>query len=335
MPTLGQITESLGLAEPGNPGLDISGVAPLATAGPDHLTFLANSKYKDDLRSTNAAAVLVNDNDAHLVPNGTVALVCPDPYAALATVLEFFEADDDFWTGIHSTAVIHPDADIGTDVSIGPGSSICAGARVGNSSRIGAGVTIGTNAAIGESVRIHDNVTIYARCEIGDRSIVHSGTVIGSDGFGFAPTESGLRKIPQISHVEIGPDVEIGSNCSIDRGALAPTTIANGVKLDNMIQVGHNVQIGAHTVIAAQTGIAGSVVIGSGCMIGGQVGIAGHLEIGDGCRIAAKSGIMRDLPSGSTVGGVPAVSHRQWLRTVAALDKLPDFLREWKSKDTS
>jgi UDP-3-O-[3-hydroxymyristoyl] glucosamine N-acyltransferase len=303
---------------------------PLQTAGPAHLSFLANPKYAGHLRATKAGAVLVTAKDAAQAPPGTATLVVDDPYAALAVVLEHFHPPAPVVPGVAASALVDPSARVDPSAAIGPGTVIAAGVVIGPRTVIGPNCTVGEGTRIGSDSRLYANVTIYHGCTIGDRVILHSGVVIGADGFGFAPTRTGLKKIPQVGEVRIGDDVELGAGTCVDRGALGSTEIGTGVKIDNMVQVGHNVRIGAHTVIAAQTGIAGSTEIGSGCMIGGQVGIAGHLRIGNGCQIAAKSGIMRDLSDGAKVGGYPATTHARWLRQVAALDRLVERGRSTK-----
>lgn len=292
------------------PDLEIDAAKPLAQAGPRDIAFLANPKYRADLRKTQAGAVIVQPRDRKLVPAKTVAIVADDPYAGFARMLGALYPAARPTAGVDPSASVSASANIAADASVGPG---CV---------VGAGSTIGARTTL------YANVTVYAGCQIGSDCIIHSGVVIGSDGFGFAPTSKGLLKVPQVGGVRIGDHVEIGANTTIDRGALGDTVIGQGVKLDNQIQVGHNVQIGDHTVIAAQTGIAGSSTIGARCMIGGQVGISGHLTIGDDCMIAGRAGVMRDLALGSKVGGFPALPQNQWLRITAALEKLPELVRK-------
>lgn len=305
---------------------DIVGVATLENAGPNQISFLANPKYVMQLATTRAGAVLVAPRHAARVPAGCVAVVCNDPYAAFATILNLMHPPPAATPGVHPRAIVAPDARV-EGAEIGPGAVVGAGSVVGTGSIIGANVAIGANVTIGRDCRLAPGVVIYDGCVLGDRCILHANVVVGGDGFGFAPTAQGLLKIPQVGRVVLGNDVELGAGTTVDRGALGDTVLEDGVKLDNLVQVGHNVRIGAHTVIAAQTGISGSVTIGRGCMIGGQVGIAGHLSIGDGVRIAARAGVMRDVAAGAKVGGSPAVAHGRWLRTLAAIDRLPELVR--------
>ncbi|RMF16236.1 MAG: UDP-3-O-(3-hydroxymyristoyl)glucosamine N-acyltransferase [Candidatus Dadabacteria bacterium] len=308
---------------------DLTGAAPLDQASPSELSFFANPRYREQLSTTAAGAVFVRERHRALVPDGTDAIVCDDPYAMFARAAQLLYPERrPVWRGIADTAIVASDARLGENVSIGPGAIIGPSAAIGDGACIDAGAVIGADASIGTQAIVYANAVVADGCTVGDRTIIHSGAVIGADGFGFAPSAEGLIKIPQIGRVILGNDVEIGANTTVDRGALGDTVIEDGVKLDNLIQVGHNTRIGAHTVIAGGTVIAGSVSIGRGCMIGGQCAIAGHLSIGDGCQVAGRSGIMRDVEPGSKIGGAPAVPHAQWMRQLAAIQKLPDILRK-------
>jgi len=322
MPTLGEIADLIGCDLPdAQRDRQIERPNALADATPLELSFLSNRRYRTDLRTTQAGAVLVHEADRTDVPEHTVALVCADPYAAFARILALWLPPETAPAGVHAQACAEAAADIAATASIDVHSSVGSATRIGSRTRIGAGCRISERVQIGDDCVIHDNVVIYRDCRLGDRCIIHAGTVIGADGFGFAPEGEGLRKIPQIGRVEIGNDVELGANCTIDRATFGQTRIEDGVKLDNLVQVGHNVRIGAHTVIAALTGISGSTRIGAGCRIGGQVGIGGHLHIGNRVEIAGKSGIMRDVEDGARVGGYPALPHRTWLKQVAWLTR--------------
>lgn len=336
MPALGDIADRLGLDCPEEArGLEIDGVAPLDRAGPGEISFLANPRYRDQLAATEAGAVLVTGRDRPHAPERTIALESEDPYAALGAVLELFHPAPEWPAGVHATASIDETARVDETASVAAGAVVEADAEIGPRSRVGPGAVVGRGARIGTGTVLHSGVHLYHDCKIGDDCVLHAGVVIGSDGFGFAPTATGLRKIPQVGGVVVGDRVEMGANTTIDRGTLGDTVIGEGVKLDNLVQIGHNVIIGAHTVIAAQTGIAGSTRIGGGCMIGGQVGIAGHLTIGDGCRIAARTGVMRDVAAGNEIAGAPSMPAKSWLRSVAAFQRLPDTLRELRAREES
>ncbi len=309
----------------------ISRLASLESAGPDAVSFLSGRRHARLAASSAAGALLVSEAlEAHAGP-GAVPIVVTDPYAAYARVSQWFEAllaPRARPAAIDPGARVDAGARLGAGVDVGPGASIAAGATIGEGTRIGAGCTIGEDASIGPGSTLHPNVVVYPGVVIGARATIHAGTVVGSDGFGFAPSPEGFLKIAQLGSVRIGDDVEIGANCAIDRGALDDTTIADGVKIDNLVQVGHNVRIGAHTVIAGCVGIAGSATIGARCMIGGGVGIAGHLEICDGAVIGGFSLVERSVDSpGFYTGAWPLQGHAQWERTAATLKQLPELRR--------
>jgi len=234
--------------------------------------------------------------------------------------------------GISDKAVVDPSARLGRDVAVAPFVVIQEGAEVGDRTALFPGVYVGKGVSIGPDCLAYPHVVLYHDVKVGSRVILHAGCVIGSDGFGFAPTAEGFRKIPQVGTVEIGDDVEIGANTTIDRAALGVTRISRGTKLDNLVQVGHNVVIGSDTVIAAQAGISGSVRIGNRVMIGGQAGLAGHLEVEDGIRLGAKSGVPVSLrvSEARAWSGIPAMPHPVWLRMATLLPKLPELFRRVK-----
>jgi UDP-3-O-[3-hydroxymyristoyl] glucosamine N-acyltransferase len=313
----------------GDPARPISRLASLESAGPESITFLAGRRFARAARHSRAGAMIVSAALEADVPEGAARLVVSDPYVAYAHLSCWFEAllaGPSPAPSIHPGASVDPRARIGPGVDIGPGALIEAGAAIGEGCRIGAGVTVGEGASIGPGSRLHPNVVVYAGVRIGARAVVHAGAVIGADGFGFAPSADGFVKIAQLGSVEIGDDVEIGANTTVDRGALDDTVIGDGCKLDNLVQVGHNVRIGAHTVIAGCVGIAGSAVIGRRCMIGGGVGIAGHIEICDGAVIGGFSLVERSVTEpGFYTGAWPLQGHAQWERTAATLKQLPQL----------
>ncbi len=311
----------------GDPAL--TGVAPIEEAGPGQVTFLSNPKYNRFARDSKASAIVAKDR----VEGARAAFLLSDnPYYTFACVVELFHPPSRPAPGISPLAHIHPGAEIGKDASIAPFASVAEGARIGERTVLHPGVVVGEGASVGEDCLLYPNVVLYHGVRIGSRAILHAGCVIGSDGFGFAPTREGYRKIPQVGTVEIGDDVEIGANTTVDRAALGVTRILKGTKLDNLVQVGHNVVIGSDTVIAAQVGIAGSSKVGSRVMIGGQAGIAGHLEVEDGVMLGAKCGVPGDLSASESKvwSGIPAMPHSVWLRMAMLLPKLPELFRRVK-----
>jgi len=317
----------------GVPGRLINRLASLSVAQASDLAFLSAPRHAEEAQSSRAEAFLTSRALATHLPDGSTWIEVHDPYRAYASLARLFEDSLRALSpqAIHPNAVIAPDARIGAGCTIGAGVVIGAAAAVGESVRIEAGCVIGDRVVIGSHSVLHPRVTVESDCSLGSRCIVHSGTVIGSDGFGFAPAESGWEKIPQLGGVTIGDDVEIGANCTIDRGALEDTVIGTGCKLDNLIQVAHNVRIGPHTAIAACVGIAGSAVIGSRCMIGGGAGILGHLEICDAVTISAMSLVTRSISQpGFYTGVFPLMDNAGWERAGAIIRALPDWRQRWR-----
>jgi UDP-3-O-[3-hydroxymyristoyl] glucosamine N-acyltransferase len=312
----------------------IDRVAKIEEADAGSLTFLANPKYAKHLSTTRATAVLIGTGmDTSAITRDTpIAFIrVQDPYVAFLHVLKrLTPVVDPFPTTIDPSAFVASTANLGEGVALGRGVVIGERATIGSNTRIAAHVTIGPEVQIGSDCLIYPNVSVYQQCRIGDRVILHSGCVIGSDGFGFAPQKDGTyEKIPQLGIVVLEDDVDVGANTTIDRATMGETRICRGTKLDNLIQIAHNVVVGAHTVIAAQTGISGSTKIGAHCMIGGQVGIAGHLEIADKTIIMAQSGISKSVTeSGKILFGYPAKEARHAQRLEAAIRMLPDTMRE-------
>jgi UDP-3-O-[3-hydroxymyristoyl] glucosamine N-acyltransferase len=321
----------------GNPEQGIDRVAKIEEAQPGSITFLANPKYTKFLQSTQASAVLVGK--AFIVkpppfPEKTSLIAVDDPYLSFLVVLKKLTPEPEpFAKGIHDSAAIHADATIGSNVSVGANAVILAGARVGANTKIGPGVVIGKEAVVGEACVLYANLTINHQCKIGNRVTLHSGVVIGSDGFGFAPLHDGtFEKIPQFGIVVIEDDVEIGANTCIDRATVGETRIGKGVKLDNLIHVAHNCSIGEHTVIAALTGMAGSTKIGKHVMIGGMCSINGHIEIADRTTVMAVSFITKSISQpGTTVFGTPAHERRRALRIEGGVRMLPDLIEEFRA----
>jgi len=326
---LAEIVERLGGELVGNPQVMIRQVATLESAGPGDIAFLARGRYRSHLGATRAAAVILPhaQRDATAAPR----IVCDDPYLYFARVCALLNPSPEVEPGVHPSAVIEPGAHIAASARIGPGCHIGRRAQVGEGACIDAGCAIGDDACIGERSRLYPSVVVYARCIIGRRAVVHSGVVIGADGFGMVLDAGQWLKIPQIGRVIVGDDVEIGANTTIDRGALDDTLIGDGVKLDNQIQIGHNVRVGAHTAIAGCVGIAGSARIGRHCTVGGGARILGHLELADGVHISAGTLVTKSITRPGTYTGVyPLQENRDWRRTAVLLrniDRLEERIR--------
>lgn len=328
-PTASEIAAWTGgtVVEGGDPDQRVTGVAPLERAGPGDLSFLDNPRYRAALEATKASVCLVATDVNATPPDSVTVIAVADPYSAYADVLRrlfptaggnaFYDRVD----AVSAHAAIHPDAQLEVGVSVEPGAVVGAGARIGRGTRIGANAVIGSGVHIGRDCTISANVTVQAAL-IGNGVILHPGVQVGQDGFGFAMGKTGHAKVPQIGRVVIQDDVEIGSNCTIDRGANRDTVIGEGTKIDNLCQIAHNVEIGRHCVIVAQTGVSGSAKLGDFVALGGQVGVIGHVTIGDGAQIAATSNVNSDVPPGARWGGTPAKPVRQWFREVTALRRL-------------
>lgn len=300
-------------------------VGTLSKAGPGELAFLSNPKYRSQLAACRAEAVILSSADARAAH--MPCIVSEDPYAYFARVAQLLNPQVTALAGIHPAAII--ESDLPPSASVGAGTCVGRNVRLGEHCVIGQGCVIGDDVAIGASSTLHGNVSVYPGCRIGSRAIIHSGAVIGADGFGFARESDGAwTKIPQIGRVVIGDDVEIGAGTTIDRGALEDTVIEDGVKLDNLIHIGHNCRLGQHVVIAAQTGIAGGSTIGHHAVIGGQVGIGDNVTIQSGAVLGSKSGVLpgKVLKGGGIVyWGVPAKPLKEYLETLALMARLPEL----------
>ena len=292
------------------------------------LSFLGNPKYNEYLYSSSASIIIVEKNlEAKKKVNATLIRV-EDPNIAFSKLLEYFDNQKDKAVGFAKSAEINKESSIGNDTYIGPFSVIESGVNIGEKTRIGSSVYIGKNVAIGKNSKIYSNVSIYENSVLGDNCIIHSGTVVGSDGFGFNKDRHGNNlKVIHSGNVHIEDNVEIGSNCTIDRATLGSTIIMNGVKIDNLVQIAHNVIIGKNTCIAAQVGIAGSTVLGNDCLIGGQAGIGGHLKIGDRVHVQAKTGVLKNLDSDSKVMGFPAINYMDYNKSYIHFKNFPKIMK--------
>src|SRR5258708_25844532 len=308
----------------GDGSILLSGFAPADKARPGDLTFAENETYFNRAEASAASAILVA---GPFTSKHKVLIRVPNARVAFAKVLPIFFPETAFAPGIHPTAVVAASAQIDPSAHVGPHCVIGEKARLGARSVLQGGNHVGADSQLGEDTNLFPNVTIYPRTQIGNRVRIHSGTVIGSDGFGYVLDEGLHRKVPQIGSVIIGDDVEIGANVTVDRGALGPTTIGKGTKIDNLVQIAHNVVIGEHSLLVAQVGIAGSTKLGNFVVLGGQVGLAGHLKIGNQVTVTAKSGVMHDIKDGEKWLGIPAQPDRKAKRQILAIQQLPELIR--------
>ncbi len=325
--SLGSIVERFGGELIGDRNILITQIAPLDLAQPCHLSFLTQPKYRSQLQKTKAGAVILGREarDLTLLPR----IVCDDPYVYFAKVSAFLNPLKAILPGIHSSAVIAANARVPASATIGAHALIGENVVLGERAVIGPGCCLSNGVKIGEATFLHPRVVIYHECVIGDRGVLHSGVVIGSDGFGMAMDEGHWLKIPQIGRVIIGNDVEIGANTTVDRGAMGDTVIEDGVRLDNQIQIGHNVHIGAHTAIAACVGIAGSTKIGRYCRIGGAAMIGGHLQIADNVTISGATAVAKPISKAGIYTSVyPFESHSEWLKNAAHLRHLHELAKK-------
>lgn len=326
MKTLGEIALLVDGRLSGPEGLQIKGIRSLDLAGPDDISFAVGAYLERSVRESMAGAVILPEKWPY--PLNKAAVFVKDPYLACAIVSSIFNQSEFKAGGISTGAHIGKDCSISDQITIHSHAYIGDRVEIGPYVTINPGVYIGDDVKIDEGCVIYPNVVIYKGCRIGKRVIIHAGAVIGSDGFGYARQGAEHVKIPQTGVVVIEDDVEIGANAAIDRATFGETRIGRGTKIDNLVQIGHNVTIGPNSILVAQVGIAGSARLGAGVMLAGQVGVIGHIEIGDGVKVGAKSGIAKSVPSGEAVSGIPAISHRQWLRVMGVFKRLPELERE-------
>ena len=316
--------------ESGDPSLKITSAAGLDIAGPNDVSFLANPKYTPHVKETRAGAVILNEG-VDPARDDIAILRTNDSYVAYTQALRLFFPEKPIVPGIHGTAVIDPSS------KVSEGAEIHANVVIGKSCVIESGVKIFSNVTIYDGVKIgrdtviHSGVSVRENCEIGERCIIQNNSTIGSHGFGYARTEDKKwLKIPQVGHVVLEDDVEIGANTAVDCASVGESRIKRGTKIDNLVQIGHSCMVGEDALICAQTGLAGSSVIGDRVILAGQVGIAGHLKVGDDAVLTAKSATSHDVESGKTISGIPAFDNREWLRSTAAFRRLGDLSRKIK-----
>lgn len=325
--TAAQIAAQLNGVVEGNPEAKVSSLSKIEEGQAGTLSFLANPKYAQYIYSTEASVVIVSTDFIAEQPVKATLVRVADAYKSFATLLEFYNQIKLKKAGIEQPSFISDKASISENVYVGAFAYVGSGAKIGKNVKIYPHSFIGDNVVIGDDTTLFSGVKIYSDCSVGAHCTLHSGVIIGGDGFGFAPnSENNYNKVPQIGNVVIEDRVEIGSNTTIDRATLGSTIVRKGVKLDNLIQIAHNVEIGENTVIAAQTGIAGSTKIGRDCMIGGQVGIVGHISIANGVKIAAQSGIGQSISKeNEIVQGSPAFNIGEYKRSYVVFRNLPDL----------
>ncbi len=324
--SLAVLADLVGGCVSGDPSTAISGVAPLDIAGPDQISFLANAKYQEKLADCQATAIIVYPS---LEGSLSIPLLLVDnPYLAFAKILTFFEVPPFVGQGVQRGSHVHPDAIIGKNVTIEPGCVVSAGATIGKGTHLYPNVVIGSDAVLGDDCLVHANVTVREKSVLGNRVIIQPGAVIGADGYGFAPDGQSYYKIPQVGHVVIEDDVEIGACTCIDRGTLGVTRIARGTKIDNLVQVAHNVQVGEDTLLVSQVGIAGSTSIGKNVIIAGKASISGHIKIGDGSIVGPCAGVYSNVPENEIVSGMPHMPHKRWRKVVSIMSRLPEMRKD-------
>lgn len=309
-------------------GAKITGIVGIETAAAGHLTFIANPKYAAAAKTTRASAVLVSEDFPGLPTESTAALRIKNPYLAFAKAIEFFYQAPQYAPGVHPTAVVDASAKIGRNAHLGPYVVVGADVTIGDDAVLLAHTVIYTGARIGHRFFAHAHAVVREHCRVGDGVILQNGAIIGADGYGFAKDDQGVwYKIVQSGVAVLEDKVEVQANACIDRASIGETRIGEDTKVDNLVQVGHGSSVGQHTMLCAQVGLAGSTEVGSDVILAGQVGVAGHCRIGDKVVATAQSGIPNDVEAGKMVSGYPAVDNKQWLRSVAVFNKLPELAK--------
>ena len=323
-----QIAEYIQGTIVGDENATVNTFAKIEEGIPGAISFLSNPKYTHYIYDTQSSIVLVNKDFTPEKEVKATLIKVDNAYESLAKLLNLYEMSKPKKTGIDPLAYIAPTAKIGENTYIGPFACVGDYAEVGDNTSLHPHATVGSGAKVGNDCILYPHATVYHDCRIGNGCILHAGSVVGADGFGFAPSPEGYEKIPQIGIVILEDNVEIGANTCIDRATMGATVIHKGVKLDNLIQIAHNVEVGCNTVMASQVGIAGSTKVGEWCMFGGQVGLAGHIKVGDKVNCGAQSGIANNTKSGSTIMGSPAFEVKGFMKSSAAFKKLPEIYLE-------
>ena len=298
---------------------------------PGAISFLSNPKYTHYIYDTRSSIVLVNKDFEPEKEIKATLIKVDNAYESLAKLLNLYEMSKPKKTGIDPLAYIAPTAKIGENVYIAPFACVGDNAEIGNNTSLHPHATVGSGAKVGSNCILYPHATVYHDCRVGNNCILHAGSVIGADGFGFAPSPEGYEKIPQIGITILEDNVEIGANTCIDRATMGATIIRKGVKLDNLIQIAHNVEVGSHTVMASQVGIAGSTKVGEWCMFGGQVGVAGHITVGNKVNMGAQSGVHSSIKDGEALIGTPPMPLKSYFKSSAVFRKLPDMYLELNS----
>lgn len=332
--TAAQIAEWIEGEIIGDANTSVSGFGKIEEAGEGALTFLANEKYKAYLKDSKASVIIISENLAIPDNDARTFIRVKDAYAAMTRLLDLYKSLTQQKSGIEQPSSIHESAELGEDIYVGAFAYIGKNVKIGDNCKIYPHVFIDDNAVIGDNTVLYSGVKIYDNCVVGKNCIIHSGAIIGSDGFGFQPDQNGVfHKVQQVGNVVIGNQVEIGACCTIDRATMGSTTIEDGVKLDNQIQVAHNVTVGKNTVIAAQAGIAGSTKVGQNNMIGGQVGVAGHIKLGDFVHVQAQSGVNGNIADHSKLYGSPAMDASDFRKSYVYFRKLPELMNKLNQLD--
>lgn len=326
---LSEVAQKLGCRLEGDPNAEITGIFGIEHAAPGQLTFLANRRYFPLLKTTRASAILIEDGVAIEREPGfppLAALRSANPYLAFAHAIELFYQPPVYAPGVHATAIIAKSARLGAGAHVGPYCFIDEDVRIGENAILHSFVTIYRGAQIGDNFLAHAHSVVREHCRIGNRVILQNGAVIGGDGLGFAKQRDGSwYKMVQSGPAVLEDDVEVQSNACVDRATVGETRIGRGTKLDDLVLIGHASSVGPDSMLCGQVGLAGSTKIGRACILAGQVGTAGHLSVGDGAVITAQSGVPNDIPANSLFSGYPAMENRQWLKTMAALSRLPEL----------
>jgi UDP-3-O-[3-hydroxymyristoyl] glucosamine N-acyltransferase len=317
--SLAELARRIGAEVAGDPAREVGALRTLAEAGPDDLSFLTGARYLEAARRSRAGALLVGAKSPVLAVD---RLIARDPSDALASLVELFHPPAPRRAGVHPTAAVDPASEVDPTAGVGPYAVIERGATIAAGARIGAHAVVGERCRVGENAVLHPHVVLYPGVEVGAGAEIHAGTVLGADGFGYASSSAGHRKIPHVGTVTIGERVEIGALSAVDRALLGSTTIGDGTKIDNLVQVGHNVQVGRDAILCGQVGIAGSAQLGDGVVLGGGAGVSDHAIVGDRVQVASVSVIYGTAEPGAVVAGTPAVPIQQWRRQQAILRRL-------------